>query len=235
MAPTARGAEMNGDSLRTEIVESQKFTVDLEKWKIILVAALGSVALGISNDFNVRPAVLALIPLVCAYVDVLVYHNGLRIMAISHFLQGTPGDEFAKRYEKFCEHNRRVFPLEEYALFVTTLVVSVAVGVFAERPALVGIALDGAGRFVVKTAALLGIVATTGARITYEWQVDNLKQQTKPDSRQKLQRIRGSIAKTLAIVVVVIVLGGLVLRLASSSAQAQGTKSPARAAGAKVP
>ena len=226
---------MNGDSLRTEIIESQKFTVDLEKWKIILVAALGSVALGISNDFRVRPAVLALIPLVCAYVDMLVYHNGLRIMAISHFLQGTRDDEFAQRYEKFCERNRGVFPLEEYALFVTTLIVSVAVGVFAEHPALVGIALDGAGRFVVETAALLGIVATTGARITYEWQVDNLKHQSSTaDSNPKLQRIRGSIAKTLAIVVAVIVLGGLVQRLASPS-QDQGAKSPARAAGAKVP
>ena len=62
---------------RTEIVEAQKGRTDLLKWKLILVAALGALGLGI-NGFSkdAKPALsldlaLCLIPLVCVYVDLL--------------------------------------------------------------------------------------------------------------------------------------------------------------------
>jgi len=82
--------------LRDEIVESQKMRADLLKWKIILVAALGAVALGLesvsdkANGDNPPLAheyMLCLIPPVCLYVDLLCSHLNLRIMVIARYFQ----------------------------------------------------------------------------------------------------------------------------------------------------
>src|ERR1700736_1282309 len=80
--------------LRTEIIEAQKARSDLFKWKIILVATLGAVALGLgpppagsaasrfSNDY-----LLCIIPFVCLYVDILCSHMNLRMLVIGHYLR----------------------------------------------------------------------------------------------------------------------------------------------------
>lgn len=73
--------------LRAEIVESQQARIDLLKYKLIAIAALGSIGLGLggdhSNSGNIM--ILALIPLVCLYVDLLCYHNTMRILVIGQF------------------------------------------------------------------------------------------------------------------------------------------------------
>ncbi len=168
------GETMNGETLHQEVVEQQKFTVDLEKWKIILIAVLGAVGLGVTKEESGHPVILALIPLVCAYVDVLVYHNGLRILVISQFLQDGHPDAFARHYEQFCQERRSVFPLEEWALFATTIIVSVVVGAFALQPSLVGIQLRSLERVVLVVSAAVGVVGTTGARFMFEWHADKL-------------------------------------------------------------
>lgn len=110
--------------LRDEIVESQKVRADLFKWKIILVATLGSLALGIESGRSsgdpatavAAPAshqyLLCLIPLVCLYVDILCSHLNLRILVIGRYLQyvaavsesATP----AVAYEQFVEGARNL-------------------------------------------------------------------------------------------------------------------------------
>ncbi len=78
--------------LRDEIVESQKTRVDLLKWKIILAATLGAVALGFEGTppsaapFS-HEYLLCLIPLICLYVDLLCAHLNLRIMVIARYVQ----------------------------------------------------------------------------------------------------------------------------------------------------
>ncbi|OGD69619.1 hypothetical protein A3E89_01940 [Candidatus Campbellbacteria bacterium RIFCSPHIGHO2_12_FULL_35_10] len=76
------------DPLRAEIIESQKARIDLLKYKLIAIAALGSIGLGLgSNRPENAPLILALIPLVCLYVDLLCYHNTMRILVIGQFFK----------------------------------------------------------------------------------------------------------------------------------------------------
>ena len=105
-------------NLRTEIIESEKSRIDLLKWKFIVIAALGSIALGvgIKNSSQIpQEATLCLIPLVCVYVDLLCKHLNLRILVISRFIRtySLPKEEeekeivFYQEYENFCADLRR--------------------------------------------------------------------------------------------------------------------------------
>jgi len=116
------------DSLRNEIVESQKARTDLLKWKLILVAVIGAAAFGIGSNVPSQtgsspspPVVLlALVPFVCFYVDAVCLHNDIRILLIARFIRrGTLGP-VATQYERYCIENRRHFSIESVALVVTT-------------------------------------------------------------------------------------------------------------------
>jgi hypothetical protein len=77
------------DSLRKEIVESQKMRVDLMKWKLILIAGIGGVAIGLTEklpkDFDSR-LLLCLLPIANIYVDLMCRHLTLRILVIGRYL-----------------------------------------------------------------------------------------------------------------------------------------------------
>lgn len=116
---------MDASTLRSEIVESQKFKIDLMKWKLLLAAGLGTAALGIEKDRGV-PILLGLVPLVCAYVDVICYHTDLRVLAIGRFCRRKlPAAELAREYEVYCQGQRNVFKLENFALYWATFALSV--------------------------------------------------------------------------------------------------------------
>jgi hypothetical protein len=68
------------DTLRTELIESQKARSDLLKWKLLIVAAAGGSALGFSGPEKSDNAhfALAVLPLACAYVDLLCRSLSLR-------------------------------------------------------------------------------------------------------------------------------------------------------------
>lgn len=74
---------------RDDLIEAQKARVDLFKWKLILVAGLGAAASGLVGTNPVRNAglLLALIPLVSLYVDILCNDLTLRIVVIAKFLE----------------------------------------------------------------------------------------------------------------------------------------------------
>ena len=78
-------------SLRTEIVETQKTGADFIKWKLIATAAVASLALGVGQtntppDRDLLP-LLCLIPLICAYVDLMSADLAIRILSIAAFLR----------------------------------------------------------------------------------------------------------------------------------------------------
>jgi hypothetical protein len=118
--------DAGAEQLRTEIIEAQKARIDLFKWKIILVAALGAAGLGLGETSSRqgdhmmgRPDFLfCLIPLVCIYVDILCSHLNLRIFVIGRFFlwaqrRGvTPLNQ--KTYEYFVEQ-ARTMPVEKNA------------------------------------------------------------------------------------------------------------------------
>lgn len=131
------------EAFRNEIVEAEKSRIDLLKWKLILVAALGAIGLGISNlSSTAKPMLslhltLCLIPLVCVYVDLLCKHLQMRILVISTFFQcqeyenKTDETSCFYSYESFCEEFRSVFNLEDWAQQWSTQFLSVSVIVAA--------------------------------------------------------------------------------------------------------
>jgi hypothetical protein len=86
--------------LRHEIVESEKTQADFLKWKFILIAAVGSVSLGFNSVANYSSEgaqlLLCVVPLLCAYVDLISLHIMGRIITVGKYLMCI-GDE----YERF--------------------------------------------------------------------------------------------------------------------------------------
>ena len=74
--------------LKEEINQTHNTIYDITKWKLILVSSICAVALGLTKD----PAgdfhlLLLLLPLVCAYSDLLYYQNLLRIFVLATFIR----------------------------------------------------------------------------------------------------------------------------------------------------
>jgi hypothetical protein len=94
--------------LRDEIVELIRLRSDFFKWKLILIAGLGAAASGLvgSSRFPRPGFLLALIPLVSLYVDVLSLDLTLRIVVIAKYFQelragNATHDENDGRYQDF--------------------------------------------------------------------------------------------------------------------------------------
>ncbi|MGA8571171.1 MAG: hypothetical protein ACLP7A_00165 [Desulfobaccales bacterium] len=120
-------------SLRTEIIESEKARIDLLKYKLVAVATLGAVGLGVGNYAEGHGFIYAIciIPFVCNYVDLLCFHNSLRILAIGRYLHNH-GDP----YEKFINTMRppmapiSLFELEDWVLQWSSVALSGIIALF---------------------------------------------------------------------------------------------------------
>lgn len=121
------------DKLRDEIIEAQRGHLDMVKWKIMLVAALGAVGLGFqgvglsgAGGRTALPAhyVLCLIPFVCAYCDLMLCTLLLRMRAIGAFIRHRGRWKLLTDYEDCIASLRRngnggarLFGFEEFAVF----------------------------------------------------------------------------------------------------------------------
>lgn len=103
--------------LSDEIVATQQSRSEYLKWKLVLVAALGAVGLGLDEKISAAPLLLALIPWVCVYVDLLCGSLNARLILIGTFYAKKRHDE----YEEFVQKNRDVFTVEDAALYWSTL------------------------------------------------------------------------------------------------------------------
>ena len=122
------------EKLRDEIIESQKARTDLIKWKLILVAAIGGAAFGIGSTVtgaeNPPVVLLALVPIVCLFVDAVCIHNEIRILMIARFIRGGALGAVPKQYEDYCREIRLWwFSLEEAGLLLTTVGLSALIGI----------------------------------------------------------------------------------------------------------
>ena len=103
--------------LRLEIIESQKIQADYLKWKLISVATLASIAIGVSGNSTNGEAefLLCIVPFCCAYIDIISLHVMMRILTIGAYFKCSGCD-----YESFVEDVRKasngLFKLENYAL-----------------------------------------------------------------------------------------------------------------------
>ncbi|RCJ17542.1 hypothetical protein A6S26_30845 [Nostoc sp. ATCC 43529] len=172
------------EAFKNEIVEAEKGRTDLLKWKLILVAALGAIGLGISNPSSTSKPMLSLhlalclIPLVCVYVDLLCKHLQMRILVISEFFQYSEyknnTDEYSclYLYERFCEQVRSVFNLEDWAQQWSTQFLSVLVIVAA-----LILKLQKTDLFVLVFSGICGIIFTLIIDKAYENKRKNLKKE----------------------------------------------------------
>lgn len=115
-------------ALRIEVIETQKARSALLKWKLLLVAGVGSVGLGFSmkgsNNLKIdAELVLCLIPFLCSYVDLLCSNLNLRLITIGTYLCRVCKDP----YEEFVSKLRSVFSLEDWALYGSSIIISSAV------------------------------------------------------------------------------------------------------------
>jgi hypothetical protein len=121
------------EQLRSEILEAHNARSDLLKWKLVLVAGLGTIGLGLTQEIG-HPIVLLGIPLVCAYVDLLTRHLTLRIHVIGDFLRTravvTESDTLYRDYEAFVQRNRSAFDFEDWALYLSSIVLSLGVAAY---------------------------------------------------------------------------------------------------------
>jgi hypothetical protein len=130
-------------NLRTEILESEKARIDLLKYKLIAVASLAAIGLGFAKYENSEMTknadyVLCIIPFVCAYVDLLCYHNTIRILVIACFLNHY-GDSYEGYIVKLGNANekggvRYFFDMEDLALFWSSIGLSVLLAFYSVIP-----------------------------------------------------------------------------------------------------
>ena len=88
------------ETLRNEIIESEKSQSDILKWKLISIAGVSSVSFGIGNTTSVPEAaklLICLVPLICAYVDLISLHLMIRIITIGAYLK-----QSGSHYEQFA-------------------------------------------------------------------------------------------------------------------------------------
>jgi hypothetical protein len=111
-------------SLRNEILASEQIRNDWLKYKLFSSAVVGGVALGVNGDVAVRP-LLALIPLLCVYADVICGHNQLRIAVLSQFLRQS--EDPIKDWELFASKHGKFFSLESLALSASTRLISLVI------------------------------------------------------------------------------------------------------------
>ena len=174
-------------SLRTEIIEAQKVRAEILKWKLILVAALGTVGLGFSHPehMNVPNAylVLLLVPLVCFYVDLLCKHMSLRMIVIGTFLRARASTTDDGAYERFVSDARamgprkmNIFALEEWALDGSTAVLSLLVILVGLVPGSLGISMSNTiEKYLFVGSGLAGLLLTLLVRLFYKRRVAALE------------------------------------------------------------
>jgi hypothetical protein len=125
------------DTLRAELIESQKARMDLMKWKLIIIAIIGGTGLGFSggtpNTASANaPLALAVLPMACVYVDLLCRHLSLRNKAIGRFIESAAHDrpilqQYERYYRTVSVEAWRGISFESIALRICTYIVSLAI------------------------------------------------------------------------------------------------------------
>ena len=160
------------EQLRDEIVETERTRNDLLKWKLVLTGGLGAAGLGFAGTKRLNHAdlVLAAIPPVALYVDLLCRNFAIKMLVIGTFFRTEKGSSSTTtslaKYESFVEtvrgltwgrspRKRNAFALEDWALAFSTSALS---------GALVRYALSTWSRFSI-VFALSGTVGLLGTGV----------------------------------------------------------------------
>lgn len=118
-----------------ELLQSQKARNELMKWKLIIVAAIGSTALGLIKPSAVTNLhlIILLIPLTCVYIDLLCRNLSLRSLKINKFTSNFNENESRNidiEYYKFYQKLKKIDSgnsLESVALIWSTILLTILV------------------------------------------------------------------------------------------------------------
>lgn len=117
------------DKLPDEIIDAHRTRANFLQWKLVIVAALGAAGLGLSKaDAVDKTGLLALIPLVCAYVDLLCSNLNMRIILIGNHFAEHHGDAYERRARSYDRMGWFIF--ENYALYGSTYVACIVLFLF---------------------------------------------------------------------------------------------------------
>jgi len=179
------------DTLRQELLQAQKTRSELLKWKLLIVAGVGSAALGFSGKGPGKSYLaLAVLPLCCAYVDFLCSNLFRRIKSIGIFFEyAAHGSADLRRYETFFrkmgKHFGRGASLEAWASLSFTVTISVAV-------CLIGIEMSKSGSWEI---LLFLISASVGVGLTVLFEI--LSQRTVRKARGSAVEVAIDVERTL--------------------------------------
>ncbi len=149
--------EQHDQGLRSEIIESQKTQAEFLKWKLIAVATLASISLGLTTgsrrDDTYSRLLVCLVPLICAYVDLTSLHIMIRIITIGAYLKkmGNPYESFVFRVRDTESGSPFVF--EPVALHGSSLAFNLII-------AATGLAVGAPIRYAYVASGLVGAIAT---------------------------------------------------------------------------
>jgi len=109
------------NSLREEIRGTQVAQSDIIKWKFIAIAAVGAFSFHLplsdavnqiaksQEGFNVELSILALVPLLCLYSDMICLHYILRVITVGAFIKSSYQERRAEVPTKLLDYEGFVF------------------------------------------------------------------------------------------------------------------------------
>lgn len=123
-------------SILNELHEAQKARNDLMKWKLLIVAVVGSFGLGFLNSTSSSNLylVILVIPFSCVYVDLLCRDLSIKTKLISKFIAGLPDpndENIDTQYHKYYRDFKKGLgaSFETYALRVSTVLLTLSITV----------------------------------------------------------------------------------------------------------
>lgn len=179
--------------LKEEINQWIASLLAFAKWKLVIVAVLAAVGLGLQKDielglglqkdiehFNHGYLLLFVVPLLCAYVDMLAYERLIVIHAIAKYIREYTGVDKEmldlRGYENFieqCRQDRLYLQYERVAQFAASVVLGILL------PALAWARDDyathiAAHRWVIVVPAL-GLFAVVGLYLNHSHEIRKLR------------------------------------------------------------
>ena len=120
------------EKLADEIIRTQKARSSLLQWKLVIAAALGAAGLGLTNtNNNPKIGLLSLIPLACAYVDLLCTNLNLRIILIGKYFANERKDPYEIVARRAATQQLGWFALEDWALYWSTYITASVIACLA--------------------------------------------------------------------------------------------------------
>lgn len=169
--------------LKEEINQWIASILGLGKWKLVIVAVLAAVGLGLQKDiehFDHGYLLLFVVPLLCAYVDMLAYERSTAVHVIAKHIREYTGNDIEmldlKSYENFveqCRQGRLYLQYERFAQIASSIVLGISL------PAL-ALARDdyaahiAANKWVI-VFPVLGLFAVVGLYFNHRHEISKLR------------------------------------------------------------